>query len=397
MPESKIKSAKDQGGRELEEMKDKSKKPVITKKLFKWLFIFLFVMIVGGVSGIFADRFLFPYLAKVSFFEKYECFKPRETEIIVQEKEIVRIEESGVINEAINRVKPSVVAIAKTKDNNKFQAEEFGSGFVITSDGLIVTNNQVVNNNKEDYVVFTQNGVGYDVKIIHIDSSSSLIFLKIEANNLPVISMGVSEDLRIGQKIISLGYNMVDFQIYASTGIVNSLNSSVINSINNEQMDNMILVDSEINTINLGGPLIDLSGKVVGINTREDNKNQITSYVLPIDFIKKPLEGVININKIERLRLGLKYVDVTPYLAKKHNLQKDYGIYLLDKDSVVIGGLASRANFKQGDLIYAINDFEINKDEDLIQILEKFSIGDEIEIKYARDNQDYTLRLKLEE
>ncbi|NQU99192.1 MAG: hypothetical protein HQ538_00480, partial [Parcubacteria group bacterium] len=124
----KIKSIKDRKGEELEDEKIKEKKPGIIKKIFKWFSVFLFVVILGGASGIFADRFLFPYLATTSFFEKYECFKPKETEIIVQEKEIIKIEESDTINEAINKVKSSIVTIIKDSDENQLQPQEYGSG-----------------------------------------------------------------------------------------------------------------------------------------------------------------------------------------------------------------------------------------------------------------------------
>lgn len=382
-----------------EEMDNKmiEKKPGKLKKMFKYIFIFLLTVIIGGASGIFADRFLFPYLATTSLFNKYECFKPRETEIIVQEKEIVKIEESNTIHEAINKVKSSVVSIVKDSDNNESQPLEYGSGFIITSDGLIATNNQVINNNQTKYSVFTQDGRNYAVDIIHLDSASNLIFLKIKADNLPVVSLGVSEDLKLGQKIISLGYNAKDFQNYASMGIINSLNSAIIDNVNNEKVNQMIIVDSEINSINSGGPVIDLSGKVVGINIKEKRSGDIINYVLPIDFIKKPLDNVIKINKIGRVKLGIKYIEVTPYLVKQKKLSKDYGIYLLNDDSIIINSPADKAGLEKNDLIYAINDIEINKNNKLVQILEDYKLGDEVEIKYIRNNQEASLQLKLGE
>lgn len=395
----KIKSISGRNGEELNENETvKKKKPGIVKKIFKWLFIFLFVVMLGGASGVFADRFLFPYLATTTFFEKYDYLKPKETEIIIQEKEIVKIEESNTINEAINKVKSSVVAIAKIKDDDESQPREYGSGFVITSDGLIVTNDQVIDNNQDKYAVFTQDGESYDVDIIHIDSASSLILLKIKADNLSVVSLGVSEDLKLGQKIISLGYNARDFQNYVSMGIVKSLNSSIFNGVNNEQINQMIFTDSEIDSINSGGPLIDLSGKVMGINIREDKEGgEALNYVLPIDFIKKPLDDVISINKIGRSKLGIKYAEVTPYLVKRKNLSKDYGIYLLGDDSVVMDSPADEAGLRKDDLIYAINDTEINKNNNLVRILEDSNVGDETEIKYIREGQEQSLRLKLGE
>jgi len=201
----------------------------------------------------------------------------------------------------------------------------------------------------------------------------------------------------LGQKIISLGYNAKDFQNYASMGIINSLNSAIIDNVNNEKVNQMIIVDSEINSINSGGPVIDLSGKVVGINIKEKRSGDIINYVLPIDFIKKPLDNVIKINKIGRVKLGIKYIEVTPYLVKQKKLSKDYGIYLLNDDSIIINSPADKAGLEKNDLIYAINDIEINKNNKLVQILEDYKLGDEVEIKYIRNNQEASLQLKLGE
>lgn len=367
------------------------KKPGIAKKVLKWLFVFLIVLVVGGAGGVFADRFLFPYLATNAFFEKYECFKPKETKIIVQEKETVKIEESEVINDAISKVKPSVVAIVKEKESDNLQ--HYGSGFVVTSDGLIVTNSEVVDNNKDKYVVFTKDK-NYEAKSIHIDSASSLIFLKVEADNLPVVSMGVSDDLRLGQKIISLGYNALDFQDYATSGIISSLNSSIYNNNISEKLNQMIFTDGVTNSINSGGPLIDLSGRAVGVNVIENRENDVVNYVMPIDYIKKPLDDIININKIERLKLGVQYKENSSYFAYKEGIEKDYGIYItaVNKNSP-----ASRAGIEENDLVYSINGVEINKNNNLVHLLRDYNVGDEIELKYIREGQEKEVSLELGE
>ncbi len=399
MSNIKIKSLEDNNKEEkpssVETIKGKEKKPGIIKKIFKATFVFLFVVVIGGGSGVLVDKFLFPYLAATSFFEKYEFLKPEETKIIVQEKETVKIDESSVINEAINKVKPAVVTIIK--DENKPQPQAYGSGFVITSDGLIVTNSHVVDNNQDKYIVFAQDGKSYDVDIIHIDNASSLIFLKIKADNLPVVSLGISKDLKLGQKVISLGYSGNNFQNQASLGIINNVNSFIMNNENNEQVNAMILADTEINMVNSGGPLIDLSGKVVGINVSGDKDNKVSNYILPIDLIKNSLNSVIEDNKIVRPKLGIKYVKITPYLVEEIELPKDYGLYLLNDDAVIPNGPADKAGLMKDDLIYAINDIEINQNKDLVQILENYNIGDEVEIKYIRDNQELSSRLKLGE
>lgn len=405
MPNIKIKSITDRKGEELSEEKISEKRPGKFKKMFKWLFIFLLILISGGVSGVAADRFLVPYfLAVYPSLEKYEFLKPKETEVIVKEKETVRIEESSIINEAINKAKPALVTILPKESKEKDSSlkipnlGEYGSGFVVTSDGLIVTSKVVVKDIKAKYIVFTEDGKNFESEEIFSDPASDLIFLKVEADNLTAASIGISDDLILGQKIITLGRNLNDFQDFASTGVINSLDFSIFDSLNEEKLDQMIKVEAEINSVNSGGPMIDLSGKIYGINVEYSEEGRVKSYVIPSDTIKKPLEEVIKNKEIKRPKLGIKYIKNTPYLAYQENLAKDFGIFLPQGQSAVDQkGEAYKAGLKEGDLIYAISNKEIKNKQNLVKILEDYKVGDEILVKYLREGKEGEIKVKLGE
>ena len=388
-----------QPGKKSEIIED-GRKPGKVRKFLKWFVLIMLILLISGIAAITADRFLFPYLASVPGLEKYEFLKPRETEVIIQEKETVKIEESDTINEAIKKIKPAIVTIILKDEesqtvSNLYETEKYGSGFIVTSDGLIITNSQVVEDIDKKYVIFTSDNQRFDSREIYKDPASELIFLKISADNLPVVSLGAVDELRIGQKIITSGQDFRDNQNYASLGIISSLYSSVINGLNEEQFNNMITVDSEINGKNIGGPLIDLSGKVCGISVKSENEGD---YIIPINIAQKPLEDIIKNKKIERPKLGIKYISLSPHISKMKSISRDYGVYLPEEEeSVNTDGPAYEAGIRKGDIIYKIADKEITEKQNLEKILENYKVGDEVEVKYIRDKKEFLTKIMLGE
>lgn len=384
------------------EKKEAMKKPKRIRKIIKWSIILIVVVIVSGIVAVTADRFLFPYLSTVPSLRNYEFLKPRETEIIIQEKETVKIEESDIINEAIKKLKPTIVTIIPKEDEDLsasklYGDENYGSGFVITSDGLIVTNNQIINDINKEYEVFTSENKKYKSKEIYQDPSSEIIFIKIDADNLPVVSLGVSDDLRIGQKIVNMGRDFRDSQNFATLGVVSSLYSLTMRGLNEEQYDGMIVVDSEINSKNLGGALIDLSGRVYGINVKSSD-NRSTNYVIPVDAIRKPMDDIIKNNIITRPKLGISYISLSPQISNASDLAKDYGLYLPEEEeSVMTDGPAYEAGIRKGDLIYMIAGKEISEKQNLQKILEDYKVGEEVEVRYIRKSKEYAVSVKLGE
>ena len=385
--------------------KEKKEQDVPKIKLgWRWLVLLIMIIVFGGLTGILADRFLFPYLVTMPFFENYEFLKPRETQIIVQKEKEVLLQESDVLISAVKKVKPAVVSVVSKEEINKIldktQDTKPKTGFVVTSDGIILTNSEVVSSSEQKYLVITSDGRNYEVKDIFFDPASDIVFLKILADNLPVVDLGVSDDLQLGQKVVILGAAFLEFQNFVTSGIVSGLNRSIRSGLNEEKLDEMIFTDAQINPKNSGGPLFDLSGKVLGLVCQKETDGKRLSYVIPIDFIKKPLGDVIKKGKIVRPKLGIRYVKITPDLAQIKNLPKSYGIFLpqnYEMKSVTPGGPAAQAGLRRGDIILAIGEKEIKESISLIRILEEFDVGSDIEVIYIRARKEHKAKVRLGE
>jgi serine protease Do len=221
------------------------------------------------------------------------------------------------------------------------------------------------------------------------------VFIKILADNLPVAEIGESESLRLGHKTISIGNNFRDSQSFSSSGIISSLNSIVNSGLNEEKLDNMVKVDCILGDRNNGGPLIDFSGKVMGVIIETEDRG---NYVVPVDRIKKPMDDIINDKTIERLKLGIRYIELSPNVSIAKDITRDYGLYLPEGvDSVIPDGPANKAGIESGDIIYKISNKDISEKQNLQKILEEYEIGDEVEVTYLRDGKEEIKKIVLGE
>lgn len=233
----------------------------------------------------------------------------------------IYIEESKVID-TIKKINPSVVSIVATKNinnlkNSAFSFDSFfdsnsynnpnkyittgsGSGFIITSDGLIVTNRHVVNNPRLKYTVILNDGSEYDAHIINKDNLVDIAILKMESETdkeitgLPVVEFGDSEKIQIGQRVIAIGNMLSEYQNTVTMGIVSALNKSIdSNEIDGEQdLLNLIQTDAAINSGNSGGPLVNLNGQVIGVNTAVSSRGESISFAIPINDIMNIIKAL---------------------------------------------------------------------------------------------------------
>jgi S1-C subfamily serine protease len=403
-----IKSIQDSRGRiksvpkETHKTKALRPSPGRAKIGWKWVLILIFALFFGGIAGVLVDSLLIPYMLTHPRFEKYQFLKPKEKQVIIKEKETTKIVESEEISEAIKKVKPVVVGIIPKEEIDKspslaLKKENQGAGFIATSDGLIITNKFVVSDPNKIFVIFTADGASFESEEIFLDPASDLAFVKIQADNLPVVSFGVSDDLVLGQKIIALGNNLAGFQNFATQGVISNLNAPYQGDLNEENLDEIILSDAEINFKNQGGPLIDLFGKISGINIRAEREGKIINYAIPIDLVKKPLDDVIKNKEIFRLKIGIRYVTITPDFSEIKNFSRDQGIYLPeDADSVILESLAEKAGLRRGDIIFAVGEKEIREKQSFFRLMQDYKKGDEVEINYLRGEKEYKTKIKLE-
>jgi serine protease Do len=344
--------------------------------------------------------------------------------------------EQAVIN-AVKRISPSVVSITISKNvpiieqcpynpfsdlpediqkffgwrfpefympcekGKKLQQVGSGSGFIISQDGLILTNKHVVLDPNASYTVLTNDGKKYPAKILARDPIEDLAILKIEANNLIPVSLGNSDELQLGQSVIAIGNALGEFRNTVSVGVVSGLARTVRASGGlgyEETIHDVIQTDAAINPGNSGGPLVNLAGEVVGINTAMASGAENIGFAIPINKAKRVIESVKTKGKIEAPFLGIRYVIIDEDLAKERKLPVTYGA-LIDSDgkspAVVSGSPAERAGLKKGDIILEINGQKITEENTLGGIISRFSPGDTIDLKILRDGKELNLKVTL--
>ncbi|MFH1509304.1 MAG: trypsin-like peptidase domain-containing protein [bacterium] len=325
-------------------------------------------------------------------------------------EEVINVEINEAVTDIIKEASSSVVSImADIQSTNIFgqtiNQQASGTGFIITSDGLILTNRHVVSATDATYTVITSAGKKFTVTKVIRDTINDLAFLEIEASTLPVLELGNSSALEVGQTVVAIGNALGNYQNTVTKGIVSGLDRNIYAggsfASQSEQLEGVIQTDASINPGNSGGPLLDLSGRVVGINTAVDSSGQLIGFALPIDDAKKAIDSVIAGGKILRPFLGIRYIPLTPEFASLNDLPSDHGILIYSDDvrisAVVEDSPAAEAKLRSGDIITQIDDYEIGKTSSFSKIMQNFDPQDEVILKVIREDNNFSLKIVLAE
>jgi serine protease Do len=277
-----------------------------------------------------------------------------------------------------------------------------GSGFIISSDGLILTNKHVVSDTGASYSVLTNDGKTYDAKVLARDPNQDLAVLKINATGLPTVSLGESNGLQLGQTAIAIGNALGQFSNTVSVGVVSGLARTVTAAAPDtgaqETISGVIQTDAAINPGNSGGPLLNLQGQVIGIDTAIASGAENIGFAIPIDEAKHDISSVESTGQIEAPFLGVRYLPITPALAQQQNLPITYGA-LVRGDStgsaVAPGSPAAAAGVQAEDIIEKIDDQTIDATHDLATIVDQYNVGDTVTLTINRGGKEITLKATL--
>ncbi|HET6273227.1 MAG TPA: trypsin-like peptidase domain-containing protein [Bacteroidota bacterium] len=279
------------------------------------------------------------------------------------------------------------------------QVPSLGSGFFISPDGYILTNDHVAGNAKKITVTLT-NGDKYDAELIGTDLISDIALLKIDGKSLPYIKLGNSDDVIIGEWVIAFGNPFGLFDINdkptVTVGVVSSTGMK-LNTQGGRVYRGMIQTDAAINSGNSGGPLVNSVGEVIGINAVIYTPNQGSiglGFAIPINRVKTIVAELKKSGKIERdYWTGLEVQTVDARVARYFGLDKVEGVIISD---VKKGSPADRAGFKAGDIILEAGGEKIMDDATLISVIDDAKVGDVVRMKILRDRKTMELSLKLE-
>jgi len=277
-----------------------------------------------------------------------------------------------------------------------------GSGFIVTSDGVIVTNKHVVSDNNASYAVLTNDGKKYDAKILAIHPNLDLAIIKINASGLKTVKLGSSGGLKLGQTAIAIGNALGEFRNTVSVGVISGLSRNVVASGGgaSEKLENLIQTDAAINAGNSGGPLLNLKGEVIGINVAMVSGAENVGFSIPIDQVKKAIESVKTSGKISVPYLGVRYLVIDEEVAKDQNLPVKYGALVrgsAEGPAIMKNSPAEKAGLQAEDIILEINGEKITSNNSLASIIQRYNVGDTITLKVLRNGKEMEIKVKLEE
>jgi serine protease Do len=289
-----------------------------------------------------------------------------------------------------------------TTGKTQLQEVGGGSGFIISSDGLILTNKHVVSDTSAAYTVITNDGKKHSAKVLARDPSQDFAVVKIDATGLPTVSLGDSDGLQIGQTAIAIGNALGQFSNTVSVGVVSGLERTVTASDESdgqqETIKGVIQTDAAINSGNSGGPLLDLQGEVIGINTAVASDAQSIGFAIPINRAKHDIDSVRTTGNILSPYLGVRYLTITTSTAKQEGLSSSGGALVRgssDESAVRAGSPAAKAGIKEEDIIKKVNSQQIDADHMLGDVINEYNVGDTVNLTIDRGGKEITLKVTL--
>lgn len=280
-----------------------------------------------------------------------------------------------------------------------------GSGFLVSSDGYIVTNRHVVDDENAEYTVFMNDGKKFDAKVIARDPVLDLAIIKITGSGFPYLPFGNSDALQIGQNVIAIGNALAEFRNTVSLGIVSGLSRTIVASDmrgNSESLDQLIQTDAAINQGNSGGPLLNLSGEVIGVNVAVASGAENIGFAISGNSVKSVVESVKQTGKIVRPYIGVRYTPITPEIKEKNKLVYDYGVLVQRGPepgdlAVIPGSPADKAGIVENDIILEVDSIKLTEDRNLSSMIRTKKVGDTVRLKINHKGQEKTVSVILEE
>jgi len=401
----------------------------------------LFGFLAGLVSGSYFYLEIKDYLSELNI-------DIPSVEKIIEKEYIPQTSQEELIINAVEKVSPAVVSIVVTKDvpiieqyfynpfqefeqyfgeGFEFQVPQYrqmgtekkevggGTGFIVSKDGLVLTNKHVVLDTEADYTILSNDGNKYPAKVLARDPLQDLAILKIEQEKVvdeggsfslksfPTVQLGDSDRIRIAQTAIAIGNALGEFRNTVSVGTVSGLGRTITASGGGlvETIEDVIQTDAAINLGNSGGPLLNLQGEVIGINTAMVQEAQNIGFAIPINKAKRDIEQVSQLGKIVYPYLGIRYVLINEQIKEENNLQVSYGAWLTKGDqgeeAVTSDSAADKAGLKENDIILEFNGEKITTDNSLSKVMQKYNPGDKVVLKFLRDNKESLLQVTLDE
>jgi Do/DeqQ family serine protease len=270
-----------------------------------------------------------------------------------------------------------------------------GSGVIISDDGYIVTNNHVVEF-ADEVTILTHDEKEYEAQIVGRDPSTDIALLKIDAENLPTLQYGNSEDVKVGEWVLAVGNPYKYLTSTVTAGIVSAIGRDIDLIPGEKAIEAFIQTDAAINPGNSGGALINAEGQLIGINTAiasQTGNYAGYSFAIPVSIVMRVIKDIMeNGGDVERTSLGIGVLELDAELAKELNLDITEGIYV---DEVVNGSAAQYAGILPTDVIVEIDGKNVNNFDELKSIIDYSKVGDVLKVKVYRNGELQTIPVRL--
>ncbi len=326
------------------------------------------------------------------------------------------IDEETVVTRVVEKANQSVVTVAISKDvsdnsidlfrqmfgfkeekvSTKNIERDIGTGFIISEDGLIVTNKHVVSDLLAKYKVVIGKDETVDVVNIYRDPINDLAIIKVNKTQLKPVELGDSDKLKVGQTVIAIGTALGEFRSTVTKGVISGLGRGITAGgfgVVTEKLEDVIQVDAAINSGNSGGPLFDSSGKVIGVNVAMSQNGQNIGFALPINLVKQSVENFKVTGEFDRPYLGISYQMISKEAALLNDVPA--GAYV---QAILENSPAQKSGLKIGDIITEIDGNKLveMKDISIVSIINQKKIGETLKIKYYRDKKEAEINIILE-
>lgn len=325
-------------------------------------------------------------------------------------KREVVLEESSVIIDTAKESQSSVVSIEAEGDQQRdIFGRRFerptgaGTGVIVTTDGIVLTNRHVVPKGST-ITVTTDNGNVYeDVEVIDRDPFIDIAYLQLEGDDFEAAETGDSDHVEVGQRVIAIGNALGQFRNTVTSGIISGIGRPIVargDGLETESLQGLFQTDAAINEGNSGGPLLNIEGQVVGINTAVAGEADNIGFAIPINQVTAGLETVREEGRLIKPFLGVRYRMLTPGIADEEGLEADEGAYLppsSEQSPVVADGPAEAAGLQAGDIIIGIDDMDVTQERALGTILSRYQAGETIEVTFIRSGEEKSVSVELDE
>ena len=308
------------------------------------------------------------------------------------------------ITQSVQKIGPAVVTVVGTVPGQMTifgmtgDQTVSGTGFFITEQGYILTNNHVVEGTREVNIVLSD-GTQQKATIVGTDPYSDIAVLKTDGSVPAVASLGNSDVLDPGESVIAIGSPLGDFKNTVTVGVVSATGRS-IDSGNGYTIENLIQTDAAINHGNSGGPLANLAGEVIGVNTlvvRNTQSGDVAEglgFAIPINIAQAIAQQIIEQGYFARPYMGISFQPINPDIAERYNLPAQWGVYITSVES---GSPADQAGLKENDIITKVGDITLDETHSYVNSLFNYKPGDQIALEVMRDGKATPIQITLGE